>query len=88
MLTPQTFPKISVREPGLDSSGAGLSRLFAAAVVNPQFRNELLNHPRAALTNGYFGETFQLTDREVSLIVSHQASSLPDLARQITRALR
>ncbi len=88
MLAPYEFPAVTVNESRLEAGGAGLSRLFAAAVVNAQFRDQLLNHPGAALAGGYFGESFLLTEREESLILSHHASTLPDLARHITKALR
>ncbi len=88
MLAPHPFPAVKVRAPGLATGRLELNRLFAAAVVNPQFRDELLNHPRSALANGYFGETFSLSDEEAALIMSHQARSLPELARHLSKALR
>ena len=36
----------------------GLHRLFAAAIVNNQFRETLLREPEAALANGYLGQPF------------------------------
>lgn len=65
----------------------GLSRMFAAAVVNRQFCEMLLNDPEEALRKGYLGETFTLTQDECDLIVSIQARSLADLARQVNRSL-
>lgn len=65
----------------------GLSRVFSAAVVNKQFCNMLLEDPDAALKNGYLGETFPLSREERDLIVSIQANSLSDLARQVNRSL-
>lgn len=61
----------------------GLSRVFAAAVVNRQFCEMLLKNPREALQKGYLGEMFILTPEEVSLIASIRADSLSDLARQV-----
>ena len=88
MLAPQTIPAISVRTTRPASSEDGISRLFAAAVVNPQFRAQLLDQPASALASGYFGETFKLTESEASLISSHQANTLPELARYVNKALR
>jgi len=65
----------------------GLSRVFAAAVVNRQFCQMLLQDPTHALQNGYMGETFPLSDEERGLLVSIQAESLPDLARKLDVAL-
>lgn len=66
---------------------SGLSRVFAAAVVNRQFCNTLLHDPYSALQNGYLGETFSLSKEEQDLIVSIRADSLPDLAKQVNRSL-
>jgi hypothetical protein len=65
----------------------GLSRMFAAAVVNQQFCEMLLNNPQEALQRGYLGETFMLTKHERELIVSIRARSLADLAREVHRSL-
>lgn len=67
---------------------SGLTRLFAAAIVNHQFREKLLNEPHAALVNGYPGQVSPLTEEEKTLIISIRAKSLPDLATQVNRALR
>ena len=94
MLAPETFKALSwslPREQGMPdqaSNRLGLSRLFAAAVVSRQFRDELLHQPESALANGYLGQTFSLTGQEQALIVSIRAESLPDLARQVNRALK
>ena len=65
----------------------GLSKLFEAAVVNRQFCQLLLSQPETALKQGYQGDAFDLTLEEKALIISIQARSLPDLARQVTTAL-
>jgi hypothetical protein len=67
---------------------SGISRVFAAAVVNQQFCGMLLQDPYRALQNGYLGETFLLNKEEQDLIVSIRASSLSDLAKQVNRALQ
>jgi hypothetical protein len=66
----------------------GISRLFAAAVVNRQFREALLRDPHTALSNGYPGQVDPLTQEEKDLITSIRAGSLPELAQQVNRALR
>ncbi|MBI5840717.1 MAG: hypothetical protein HZB19_11510 [Chloroflexi bacterium] len=75
------------RIPPLNNS-SGLSRMFAAAVVNQQFCEMLLRNPHEALQKGYLGETFSLSKEERDLIVSIRARSLSDLARQVNRSLR
>ena len=67
-------------------SVSGLNQLFAAAVVNQQFCQLLLNDPRSALNQGYLGDKFNLTLEEQSLILSIQARSLADLAIQVNKA--
>lgn len=87
MLAPLTYqPQFEIKVAPISAS-KGLSRVFAAAVVNHQFRNMLLNDPYAALENGYLGETFKLSDEERDLIISIRAESLADLARQVNLAL-
>ena len=66
---------------------AGLSGLFAAAVVSKSFCNLLLSAPEKALQQGYMGKTFALSAEDASLIVSLNAKSLPDLAKQVVRTL-
>ena len=66
---------------------SGISRVFAAAVVDRQFCSMLLQYPQIALQEGYFGETFSLSREEQDLIISIRADSLPDLAKQVNRSL-
>ena len=66
---------------------SGISRVFAAAVVNRQFCSMLLQDPQVALQKGYLGETFPLSKEEQDLIVSIRANSLSDLAKQVNRSL-
>ena len=49
---------------------AGLSGLFAAAVVSKSFCNMLLSAPQQALQQGYMGKTFALSPEDASLIIS------------------
>ena len=65
------------------SQSLELSRLLAAAVVNPGFCRLLLNQPRLALANGYNGSRFRLPAEERQRILSIRASSLADLATQL-----
>jgi hypothetical protein len=81
----QSSAKVNVSPMALQSTG--LSRMFAAAVVNQQFCEMLLNNPQEALRKGYLGETFTLTKDECDLIVSIRARSLADLARALSRSL-
>ncbi len=64
-----------------------LSRLLAAAVVNPSFCRQLLADPEMAIENGYQGETFLLSDAIRYLVMSIHADSLAELAGQIIQAL-
>jgi len=66
------------------SSSRGLDLLFAAAVVNRKFRQMLLTDPEAALTQGYLGETFEVSERERERITSTRARSLKELAKKVT----
>jgi hypothetical protein len=69
------------------SMHAGVSSLFAAAVVSRSFCNLLLADPEAALKQGYNGTSFGLNADDAALIVSLNAKSLPDLAQQVVQTL-
>lgn len=64
-----------------------LSRLLAAATVNQEFENLLLNEPQVALRQGYQDEKFLLTQEECDLILSIHAGSLAELAQILVRTL-
>ncbi|HTP02824.1 MAG TPA: hypothetical protein VMJ64_15725 [Anaerolineales bacterium] len=66
---------------------AGLSSLFAAAVVSRSFCDMLLRDPEQALQQGYMGKDFCLSKADASLIVSLNARSLADLAQQVVQTL-
>jgi hypothetical protein len=66
---------------------AGLSNLFSAAVVSRSFCQMLLSDPQQALQQGYMGQTFALSAEDASLIVSLNAKSLPDLAKQVVQTI-
>ncbi len=66
-------------------SHAGLSGLFAAAVVSRSFREMLLSDPEKALRQGYLGKGFGLSQADASLIVSLSAKSLSALAQQVVQ---
>jgi hypothetical protein len=69
------------------SAHAGISNVFAAAVVSRSFCNMLLESPDQALKQGYMGQMFALSPEDAALIVSIRAASLPDLARQVVQTL-
>ena len=87
MIAPIMYqPSVKVNDSASIQS-IGLSRMFAAAVVNQQFCEMLLANPQEALRKGYLGETFILTKDEQDLIVSIHAGTLADLARAVNRFL-
>ena len=88
MIAPLIYQNTSPRKisPGSNSS-SGLSQVFAAAVVNQQFCDLLLQDPSIAIQKGYLGETFSLSKEEQDLITSIRAKSLSDLAKQINHSL-
>lgn len=87
MITSQTFTtKMPLKVDPKESHG-GLSSLFAAAVVSSSFRDMLLKDPEKALKQGYLGKSFGLSQADASLIVSLNAKSLADLAKQVVQTL-
>ncbi|MFN8414212.1 MAG: hypothetical protein U0Z26_17660 [Anaerolineales bacterium] len=88
MIAPLIYQPIAkINIPAAVVQSSGLNRMFAAAIVNQQFRELLLSNPQKALQNGYLGETFSLTKEEQDLIVSIRAHTLSELARQINKSL-
>ncbi len=60
-----------------------ISRIMTAAVVNGQFRQDLLSNPRAAIEKGFCEETFLLNQDESDQIANIQANSLIEFATKI-----
>lgn len=85
MIAGQTTPLLPRRRVlNVRTTPTGLGYLFAAAVVNRQFRQTLLENPETALKNGYLGEVFELSIEERKRVTSASAHSLADLAKTIT----
>jgi hypothetical protein len=88
MIAPFTYQNtLSRKFTSRPYSSAGLSQVFAAAVVNQQFCNMLLQDPSIALQKGYLGQAFSLSEKEKNLITSIRAKSLSDLAKQVNHSL-
>ena len=87
MITSRTFTTKMPLKINPDERHTGLSGLFAAAVVSKGFRDMLLNDPEKALKQGYLGKDFGLSQADASLIVSMNAKSLADLAKQVVQTL-
>ena len=87
MLTTTSLKKTAPLAMNPASLHAGLSSVFAAAVVSRNFCRLLLSDPEQALRQGYMGKSFALSPEDASLIVSINAQSLPDLAQQVVQTL-
>lgn len=61
----------------------GLNQLLCAAIVNPQFRETLLDSPMRALEVGYLDYTFPLTPEERDLVGGIQVQRLEDFATKV-----
>ena len=87
MITSKTFATNLSFKTNTQESHAGLSSVFAAAVVSQGFRDMLLRDPETALQQGYLGRDFALSREERLLVVSIDAKSLTDLAKQVVQTL-
>ena len=88
MIAPLTYQNtLPMNLTSRSNISSGISRVFAAAVVNKQFCSMLLQDPQIAIQKGYLGETFSLSKEEQDLIISIRANSLSDLAKQVNRSL-
>lgn len=65
-----------------EGSNKEVNKLLTAAVVSKAFCRLLLTNPAQALEDGYNGMRFALTSQEKELLLSIQATSLPELATQ------
>jgi len=87
MITLDVFAPGQIRTTRISMNTNGLNRVFTAAVVDQPFREALLHEPAQALANGFLGQPFLLTKEEFDLITSIRAETLPDLAKQVRRAM-
>lgn len=87
MIAPTSFTTKTPLKINPHDPHPGLSSVFAAAVVNHNFREMLLKEPEKALKQGYLGKSFALSQEDASLIVSLNAKSLSDLADQVVRSI-
>ncbi len=88
MIASHTFTKTDLPlrlKPG--TGHPGVSAVFAAAVVSRNFRDLLLKDPEQALKQGYMGKRFALSPEDASLIISLNAGSLGDLAKQVVQTI-
>jgi phenolic acid decarboxylase len=60
-----------------------LNRMLCAAVVSISFRKMLLSHPEIAVSSGYQGESFNLSDEDRNWLFSMRPANLVDLAANI-----
>lgn len=85
------FTKPLVKQPvtisDLSADIASINRLLAAAAISPRFRSSLLTDPGNALKTGFGGEYFPLSQPTRNLLISVQASNLPDFVRKLDKKL-
>ena len=62
-------------------------KMLAAAVINKQFRQQLLNNPEKAITSGFGGQQFKIGKDASQKISTIKAENLSDFAVQLTKTL-
>ncbi len=62
------------------SQNAELNRVLCAAIVSKSFRSMLLDSPEIAVSSGYQGETFNLSNEDRGWLFSMRPANLVDLA--------
>jgi hypothetical protein len=82
---PLVQPSIKILESSEDMTS--INRLLAAAAVSPRFRGRLLADPEHALRAGFGGEQFPLSQPARELLLSIQASTMPDFVRKLDEKL-
>jgi hypothetical protein len=88
MLSLDASPTVSFEYRAPVTERSGLHRLFAAAIVNSQFREKLLCEPESALAGGYLDQTFSLTEQEKAIVKTIRAKNLTDFAQKVNQALK
>lgn len=82
---PLVQPSIAVTDSSKDV--ASINRLLAAAAISSRFRSVLLADPGKALRAGFGGEQFSLSPPVREMLVSIQASTMPDFVRKLDEKL-
>jgi len=57
-----------------------MNKVLTAAVINTQFRSQLLKNPGKAIHIGFAGERFQLESEEQHKLASIKATNLAEFA--------
>jgi hypothetical protein len=57
-----------------------MNKVLTAAVINTQFRSQLLKNPGRAINRGFAGERFQLESEEQQKLASIRANNLAEFA--------
>ena len=85
------FTKPLIKQPvtisDFSADMASINRLLVAAAINPRFRSRLLTNPGNALQTGFGGEYFPLSQQTQNLLISVQATTLPDFVRKLDEKL-
>jgi hypothetical protein len=66
-------------------SAPEISRIISAAVINKRFCVALLADPSSAISQGFFGEPFQLSSEQKNRISRIKENSLEGFAAQLAR---
>jgi len=82
---PLVQPSIAITDSSKDM--ASINRLLAAAAISPRFRSRLLADPGQALKAGFGGEYFPLSQPVREMLISIQASTMPDFVCKLDKKL-
>jgi hypothetical protein len=62
---------------------AEFGRLIHAAIINSDFRNQLLTNPLTAIDKGYIGESFQFSSKIREQLRGIQAGTLEEFSSRV-----
>jgi len=80
--TPTTHAQVQI-----NADLRSIRRLLAAAVIDPDFCNLLINHPLRAVTAGFGGEEFPLSAYGLEAIRGIRADSLNQFTQLLNEKL-
>ena len=85
------FTKPLIKQPvtisDFSADMTSINRLLVAAAISPRFRSSLLADPGSALKAGFGGEYFPFSQQTQNLLISIQASTLPDFVSKLDEKL-
>ncbi len=80
MIYNQVSSPIQLNRREIPSVSSEMNKVLTAAVINTQFRSQLLKNPGRAINKGFAGERFHLESEEQHKLAAIKAHNLAEFA--------